>query len=84
MGFTKADHLFPQENIHEAERIICGRMGFAVVHGVDSRQRIFLCKDLIEPGGSKIFPDMLQRIAKSFSNSAGSLRSFRIRRSCPF
>src|SRR6266404_5136966 len=45
-------------------------MSVAVVSCVNTRQRILLCKVLIKPGSSKIFADMLQRIAECFSNPA--------------
>src|SRR5882672_3094085 len=55
-------------------------MSLAVVSCVNAGQRILLCKVLIKPGSSKIFADMLQRIAECFSNPArrpGRAQKFR-------
>src|SRR5882724_1928858 len=40
VSLTQADDLLPQENVHQAERIIGWRMSLAVVHCVDAGKRI--------------------------------------------
>ncbi len=74
MRLTKADDLFPQGNICQGKRITGRRMSFAIVGRVDRCERIVIRKYLIEPRGSEVFTNRLQRIGEGFSDSA--------RRSC--
>src|SRR6266550_2433338 len=69
VSFTQARHLLSQENVDQAERIGRGRMGFAVICGVDARERIFVGKDLVEPRRTKILPDVLPGICVRFGNT---------------
>src|SRR5690348_18211708 len=68
VSFAQAYDLLSQEDIHEAVRIIRGRMSLAVIHRVNAGKRILVGEALIKSCGSEIFANRLQRIAESFSN----------------
>ena len=70
MGFAQAGYLFPQRRMHQAERVPCRTVSIAVVHGIDRREGIVVRKVLVEPGSSKVFANVLHRIAEGFGNPA--------------
>src|SRR5689334_1910467 len=80
MRFFEAEHLFAEGDDIGAEGIQRGsREVVAVVRSVDGCQRIFLRKDMIKPGSSKIFANGLQGAAEDGGDaveilSAGSRR----------
>src|SRR5260370_19244576 len=70
MSFTQASNLRPQENVDQTVRIVGWRVSFTVVRCVNSRERIPVRKDLVEPGGSKVLANMLHRIRERFGDTA--------------
>jgi len=53
VSFAEADDLFAEGDVHESERVAGGRMGCAVVGGVDGGERIVLREILVEARGAK-------------------------------
>ncbi len=68
-----AGHLLAQALVNQTQRILRGRVGGAVVHGVDAKEQIVRCKIVVETRGAEVFADLLLRMAEGFRNAAAEL-----------
>ncbi len=75
MLLLHAGYLFAQAFVHQAQRILRGRVGSAVVDGVDGEEEIFAAEVVVKTRGAEVFADVLLGMAEGLRNSAAQFRT---------
>ena len=70
MLLLNAGDLLAQALVDEAERILRGRVGGAVVDGVDGEEQILAAEVVVEARGAEVFADVLLGMAEGFGDAA--------------